>query len=199
MRAAALVLICGASCVRADVAYWFWMASDTGDGNGIVTPGESALLTLWLGFDPRQDGNGNFREAGPYTITGDDQSWQKGTIESYSNLLDGYGTYDDGTLDASDNSISGIQHFQFGPFYSMGDERNPIPLYSIRWKPDDYRSRRVLLDNGGPDALIWVGTQGESRLYPGAGGGGAFQILSPSPATPLLALAAMGWAARRRR
>jgi hypothetical protein len=110
-RSAVVVLALGASFARADVATWFWTVSDTENGDGLIEPGESALLTLSVGFDPGATG---FATAGPYTISGNTE-WGRGTVEHRANLLDHEGLFGNGSLDDATNTISGISHLQFPP------------------------------------------------------------------------------------
>jgi len=101
VRTAAPILILAATtaAAHAQVATWYWTVSDTGDGDGLIEPGESALLTLWMGFDPRQDQyGGGVAWAGPYNILGD-AAWESGAVEARENRLGLFGD-DDGTLAA---------------------------------------------------------------------------------------------------
>jgi hypothetical protein len=198
-RSAIILLALGAAVARADVATWFWTVSDTGNGDGVIEPGESARITLWAGFDPRHDYSGGFSEAGPYTISGD-AAWSAGIVEEYRNLLDPEHAFGDGTLDGATNAIAGVHHFQWSP--GIGDQfnpSNPIMLYAIRWKPANYDPTTVLVGNGGPDAWIYTSSVGDRSLYAGAGGAGTFVVV-PAPCTGLmLPVAAVLCPARRRR
>ncbi len=197
---AAVTAMAVSACVaEAQVATWYWTVSDTGNGDGLVEPGESALLTLWVGFNPRQDqAGGGFAWAGPYDVVGND-TWAWGTVEQRLNLLDGHGGYDNGTLD-DDNSIRAIQHAQLPDLFQQGlmNSDNPIKLFFVRWTPSAYAKYAVELDNGGPDASIYTDVWGTNIPYSGAGGSVTFHIV-PAPASAaafgVCALAAL----RRRR
>ncbi len=184
-----------ASIASADIATWSWTVSDTGNGDGLVEPGESALLSLWIGFDPEAIG---VSEAGPYFITGDGR-WQAGTVEGYKNELDQLGIYGDGTLDDTTNTITDIQHFQLPPFFNNEFiTHNPIKVYTIQWKPATYRIGSVMLTAEVPGVWIYTDDFGERALYDGTGGSGTFSI-APAPATvAVFAFGVLGWARRRR-
>lgn len=195
IRTAIMVGVLSASAASADIAFWFWTATDTGDGDSFVEPGESALLSLWVGFDPQATG---VAETGPYTITGD-RRWQAGTVESYENRLDQLDIYGDGTLDDTTNTITDIQQFQLPPFFNAGFvAHNPIKVYTIQWKPDSYRRGSVTLMGEAPDAFIYTDDFGEQALFDGIGGVGTF-FTAPAPSTAaVLAIGLLGWSRRRR-
>lgn len=185
MRPAILLLLLSVSGARADIATWFWAVTDTGNGDGVIEPGESALLTLGTALDPPQPQYGGmFGQSGPYDILGN-PPWTGGRVEAFENLLDwGSG---DGLLDA-ENSIRDIENFQYPAAFGDGfDNSNPIDLYFIRWTPGVYEAATVTLDNGGPDAWIYTDPFGHGLLYAGEGGAVSFAVV-PAPATPLLVL-----------
>jgi MYXO-CTERM domain-containing protein len=190
-----MLLLVAAGAARGEVVTWFWEVGDTGNGDGIIEPGESALLTLWAAFDPPQPQDGGmFAEAGPYDIVGDAR-WGQGVVHEYDNLLDeatGEGILGEG------NRISEVEHFQYAVVWDTdNDERNPIPLYFIRWAPPDDAQGTVTLDNGGPDALIYTDPYGITARYAGAGGAVSFEVV-PAPASAAVGLAALALATRRR-
>ena len=196
MRTAILLLAVVPAAARADVASWFWTVSDTGNGDGIIQPGESALLTLWAGFEPGATG---LSEAGPYAVTGD-PVWKVGVIDAYENLLDPEHAFGAGTLDDSTNTISGIHHFQWPPV--IGHEfnaDNPVAIYSIRWRPDRYFLESVTLGNDAPNAWIYTDDFGTRALYEGVGGARTFSIVPAPMGSAVLAMGAFGLSARRRR
>ncbi len=200
MRTAAPILFLAATtaAASAQVATWYWTVSDTGNGDGVIQPGESALLLLSASFDPPQPNDGGFAGTDPYSILGAG-GWASGVVDERVNLLDGHGIHDAGDLD-TDNNILGIAHYQLPEFFQQGlmNKDNPIALFSIRWTPHDYAPRTVTLDNGGPDAYIYTDYWGNYLLYSGAGGSVTFHVV-PAPASAaafgLGALAAL----RRRR
>ena len=194
MRTAILLLAVVPAAARANLATWFWTVSDTGNGDGVIEPGESALLTLSVAFDPVATG---LALAGPYTISGE-AAWSRGTVDDRANLFDPHDFFDDGSLDELTNAISDIEHFQFPPvagehFYPD----NPIDVFAIRWTPADYRPATVVLNNGAPDAWIYLDNFGQWALYDGAGGNGAFDVVPASPTTIVVAFG-IALATRRR-
>lgn len=52
IRAAIMVGVLSASTASAEIAFWFWTVSDTGNEDGLIEPGESVLLSLRIGFEP---------------------------------------------------------------------------------------------------------------------------------------------------
>jgi hypothetical protein len=197
-RSAVVVLSLGASVARADVATWIWTVSDTGNGDGIIEPSESALLTLSVAFDPPQPQDGGmFAAAGPYDILGD-ATWAGGMIDTYDARLDQFS--EDPMIDAQ-NNIRQVWHFQLPAIFGGVDHdaSNPIDLFFIRWTPGSYAPATVTLDNGGPDAWIYTDMGGNALLYAGEGGAFSFDVV-PAPATgAIFALCIGGCAARRRR
>jgi len=107
----AAAMIAAPACdAIAQVATWYWIVTDTGNGDGLIEPGESALLTLWVAFEPRQDQlGGGLAQAGFYDILGN-SAWAQGHVEETIQRLP-YST-SDGKLDDA-NNILGIDHFQF--------------------------------------------------------------------------------------
>ncbi|MCC7387460.1 MAG: hypothetical protein IT431_01700 [Phycisphaerales bacterium] len=109
-----------------------WTVGDTGDSDGVIVPGESAVLTLWAQWDPRQIGY-----AGSiFDIVGN-ADWQLGTISNYENLVDSLDT-GPGTLHG-DNSITGIQSFQLPPLFNpQFRDDYPLAIYRLEWTPQEY-------------------------------------------------------------
>ncbi len=197
MRAAPIVILAATAAVAsAQVATWYWTVSDTGNGNGLIEPGESAVLTLWLAFEPRQDQlGGGFAQAGFYDILGN-SAWAEGHVEERTQLLP-YST-SDGVLD-EENNILGLDHFQF-PWVFDGYFRseNPIDMFIIRWAPVTYAHRTVSLDNGAPVANIYTDAFGATILYSGTGGSVTFHVV-PAPASAAAFVLCALAASRRRR
>jgi len=192
---AACALSLGAAGARADIANWIWMVSDTGDADGIIEPGESALLTLFMAFDPPQWRDGAFSEAGPYDILGD-QTWARGTIDDYDMRLDWFST--DPVIDG-ENNILQVSHFQLARVWGDDyDTSNPIDLFFIQWTPGSYAHATVTLDNGGPEAWIYTNAFGERLLYAGEGGAVSFDVVPAGPSAAV-GFAALALATRRRR
>ena len=147
--AAAVGLAAGAAAQQHGTICWFWTFEDTAGNTDRVHPGESALLTLWAGFDPPNHG---FAQAGPYDIRGDAE-WSAGSIDDFENLLffqSGFGTLQ------ADNSITDIHNFQLPQFFNPDyDNSNPIDLFTIQWTPNTYKWVFATLDNGAPDVQLF--------------------------------------------
>ena len=154
-----------------------WTTDDTGDGDGVIAPGESAVLTLWAEWDPRQIGY-----AGTiFDIIGN-SDWQLGTISSYENLVDSLGT-GPGTLHAA-NSITGIQSFQLPPFFNpQFRDEHPLAIYQVEWTPQDYQVYWVeFTSTNHLHASVYTDDLGASEEYDIEVFGGRIAIV-PGPAS----------------
>ncbi|MCW5776514.1 MAG: hypothetical protein KIS87_08760 [Phycisphaeraceae bacterium] len=192
----AIAALCTA-CAHGQVATWYWTVSDTGNGDGIIEPGESALLTLWMAFEPRQDQpGGGLAQAGPYDIAGSD-TWSNGVVESWERRL---GDFSDPVAFDSDNTFLGVDHFQHprGWGYGVFVKANPIDLFFIQWTPATYSPHAVTLDCDGPDAFIWIDDWGTHLFYTGVGGFVSFHVV-PAPASVAAFLAFAAFTGRRAR
>ncbi len=192
MKTTALIVVAGMAAVAsAQTMTISWMVSDTGNGDGIIEPGESALLSMWASMDPGATGF-----AGSiYDIMGTG-NFDTGTVDVFDNLLDAL--TDDGTLGAG-NNITGVESFQLPPAFN-GDfiADNPIQLYNITWTPNDYSNRTV---SGGTTHInfdVYTDDFGTSVPYTGDVSGFRFDVV-PAPAS--VALLGLGGlvAVRRRR
>jgi hypothetical protein len=168
-----------------------WDVSDTGNGDGVVEPGESAVATMYAAMDPGATGF-----AGSiYDIAGD-ALWQAGTLNSYDNFLDAL--TNDGTLGAG-NSITGIESFQLPPLFNPNfDASNPIALYQVVWTPADYTA--ALVGFGSQNHLnfdVYTDDFGTSVPYTGDVFPGIIKVI-PAPAS-LAVLGLGGLVAGRRR
>ena len=137
-RAAALLGACLASMATAQEGEmtFTWEVSDTGNGNGVITPGESAMLSLWAAMDPERIG---FASA-MYDIIGG-TGWETGGVVEYDNLLDEI--TDDGHLE-SNGDITEIESFQLPPaFNDHFIYESPVEIYRVVWTPVDYEDRTV--------------------------------------------------------
>jgi hypothetical protein len=187
----ALIAVAGLACAAsAQTMTISWTVSDTGNGDGIIEPGESAVLSMWAEMDPGATGF-----AGSiYDITG--TGLDTGTMDVYDNLLDAL--TDDGQLQG-DNSITGIESFQLPPLFNPNfDASNPIELYNITWTPSDYTTRTI---SGGTTHVnfdVYTDDFGTNVGYDGVVNGFSFRVV-PAPAS--LALLGLGGlvAGRRRR
>lgn len=173
-----------------------WSATDTGNGDGIVEPGERAVLTLWAFMDPDQSGNQGGYAGSIFDIAGDPEEWQRGTVHRYENLVDSVNT-GPGDLNA-DNSIRGIESFQLPVFFNPHfDPSNPIAIYRIEWTPAHYRWRQVQVWSGNhQNASVYVDTFGTSVEYDPVDWVFTMQVV---PAPGGLALLGVGLVASRRR
>jgi len=193
MKLASLIAVAGIAAVAsAQTMTYSWSVGDTGNNNGIIEPGESALLTLSAAMDP-----GAVGFAGSiYDITGV-AFWDTGTVDSYENLVDSLST-GPGTL-MGNNDIQGIEAFQLPPFFNPAfDASNPIAIYAITWTPSDYTARTVeVADANHLNNDVYTDDFGSSTGYQGIAGAARFNVV-PAPAS-LALLGLGGLVARRRR
>lgn len=164
----------GTAAAQNGTVCWYWTVSDTGNGDGVIDCGESALLTLWALANPANTG---FADA-IYDITGDGE-WDKGTLDSWDNYLDaltGEGN------PQPNNDIWAIQSYQLPQAFNPDfDPSNPIAVYHIQWTPNSYVGQTVTITNGAPDAFIYTDQFGTQVLYTGDCGSIAFQVANCSP------------------
>ena len=138
---ALIVVFCAAAAAPGQYTMeWVWQVSDTGNGDGVIQPGEHAVLRLYAGM------------SGPSVV---------GYAGSIFDII-GAGNWDQGTILVADlnenlcslgicagyrfpnNDIRWIDSFQLPPFFNPGfDASNPIWVYSIVWAPDDYSFKWV--------------------------------------------------------
>ncbi|MDQ7014257.1 MAG: PEP-CTERM sorting domain-containing protein [Planctomycetota bacterium] len=193
MKLASVIAVAGiAAAASAQTVTYSWSVSDTGNGDGIIEPGESALLTMIATMDPGATGF-----AGSiYDIIGG-MNWDTGSVDSYVNSLKDL--TDDGTLQAN-GDITTIESFQLPPAFNgnfISD--NPIELYNITWTPNDYSARTVEVgDANHLNNDVYTDDFGTSIPYAGVDGTASFSVV-PAPAS--MALLGLGGlvATRRRR
>lgn len=168
-----------------------WEVSDTGNGDGLIEPGESAVVTMSALMEPAQTGF-----AGSiYDVSGD-SAYMAGTVVSFDNFLDAL--TDDGTLQG-DNSITGIESFQLPPLFNpdfIAD--NPIELFQLVWTPASYTPDFVSIGSRHVNFDVYTDTFGTSVSYDGEVFGAVVKVIPAPSAAALLGLAALG-AGRRRR
>jgi hypothetical protein len=194
MKLASLFAIAGlaaAASAQGTLTY-SWSVSDTGNGDGKIEPGESALLTMTGTMDPGATGF-----AGSiFDIVGV-SNWDTGTVDVYENHLDAL--TGPGDLQGN-NDILTIEAFQLPPLFNPDfDASNPITLYSITWTPADYTARTVTVgDTNHLNNDVYTDDFGTSVPYDGVAGQATFDVV-PAPAS--LALLGLGGlvAGRRRR
>lgn len=192
-----LVLVLGAVAGLSQAAAgqhdmtFFWSVSDTGNGDGVVEPGESLLTRLLARMEPGQTG---FAGA-TFSIAGNDE-WQRGTIESFDNRLDELS--DDGLLHG-DNSITDIESFQLPPLFNGNfQSENPIVLFEVVWTPENGVYQHVewgTFDHLNAD--VYTDASGTSVSYTSVPGSASITIPTPGALTVLGAAGALG--CRRRR
>ncbi|GIK19314.1 MAG: hypothetical protein AMXMBFR77_13970 [Phycisphaerales bacterium] len=190
----ALAGIAGAASAQQQI-HWYWTVGDTGNNDGVISAGESAVLTLYAQFTAPGlhyagsifdiKGTGNL-DTGTYTSRGANPK-----LKALSN--------GDGNLQAN-NDILVCDTFQLPEFFNAGiDKSNPIMVYSMTWQPNDYSNRTV---SGGTtnhlNHSVYIDTFGTSKEFTPTIEGFKFDVV-PAPAS--LALVGLGGlvAARRRR
>jgi hypothetical protein len=195
MKTAAFIIVAGiAASASAQVMTMSWSVSDTGNGDGIIEAGESALLTMSAHMDPAP---ATGYAGSIFDILGT-SNWDTGSVDSYVNLIDSLAT-GPGTL-GGNNDITGIESFQLPPFFNAEyDASNPIDIYTITWTPSDYSARDVSVGSANhANFSVYTDDFGTSAEYDGAVGGARFSVV-PAPAS--MALLGLGGlvATRRRR
>ncbi|MBK7405421.1 MAG: PEP-CTERM sorting domain-containing protein [Phycisphaerales bacterium] len=181
MKIATLIAVAGiASIATAQSSLTYtWSVGDTGNNDGIIEPGESAVLTMHGEMAPAGVGF-----AGSiYDIVGV-ENWDTGTVASYTNSLKAL--TDDGALQGN-NNITGIESFQLPPLFNPNfDASNPVKLYEIVWTPADYAARTIqVADANHLNNDVYTDTFGSSVAYQGLAGNAVFQVV-PTPASVAL-------------
>jgi hypothetical protein len=194
MKLASLIAVAGiaAAASAQNTITYSWSVSDTGNADGVIEPGEAALLTLSATMAPTPP----VGFAGSiYDIIGG-ANWTTGTLSNLLNKVDTLAT-GPGTLNGND--IMGIEAFQLPPFFNPNfNAANPIAIYSLTWTPADYTARVVgVTDANHLNNDVYVDTFGGSASYTGIAGAGSFNVV-PAPAS-LALLGLGGLVARRRR
>jgi len=195
---AAMIALCGAAYGTGEVFLGI-SVSDTGNGDGIIEPGESALLTV-SALMVDLPGGGTLYGYGGSVLdlpggdgTGDVSAW---TI--HNNLADIVG---DTTIDNGE-FLSNVSTLQLDFTGVVTD--NPIALITFRWDTTDYSARVVgyrtdLTPSGGVVGVLVKNDKGKvvSENWPGFEGEGLFLVV-PTPASMAI-LGLGGLAATRRR
>lgn len=185
----AMVVLSGAA--GAQTMTFTWTVGDTGNNDGVIEPGENALLNLWATMEPGATGF-----AGSiYEIAGN-SFWQAGTVVRYDNLLDDL--TNDGTL-GSGNHITNIESFQLPPLFNpLFDAANPIMLYEVEFAVYAYVPQTVQFTSANHlNADVYTDQFGSSVGYDVVIHDGSFWI--PAPCTlSSLGLAALAGVRRRR-
>ena len=193
MKLASLIAVAGiAAAASAQTLTYSWSVSDTGNGDGVIEPGESALLIMSGTMSPNAAGF-----AGSiYDIIGG-ANWDTGSVDSYVNRLNEL--TDDGALQANGDILL-IESFQLpSAFNGNYVSDNPIELYYITWTPADYTARTVSVgDANHLNNSVYTDSFGTSVEYSGVAGSTSFDVV-PAPAS--MALLGLGGlvAGRRRR
>ncbi len=194
MKLASLIAVAGiaAAASAQNTMTYSWSVSDTGNADGVIQPGEAALLTLRATMAPTPA----VGFAGSiYDIIGG-TNWTTGSLSNLTNLVDSLAT-GPGTLNG--NNIMAIEAFQLPPFFNPNyNASNPIAIYSLKWTPADYTSRTVVVtDANHLNNDVYVDTFGGNASYTGVAGSASFNVV-PAPAS-LALLGLGGLVARRRR
>ncbi|MBK7405420.1 MAG: PEP-CTERM sorting domain-containing protein [Phycisphaerales bacterium] len=193
MKTTALIVVAGIAAVAsAGDMNIYWTVGDTGNNDGVIDAGESAVLNMYAEMVPGATGF-----AGSIYNIGGDAEWAAGNLDSYNNLLDAL--TNDGTAGAN-NSVNSIESFQLPPLFNPNfDASNPVHLYSMQWTPNSYAGQTVTGgSNGHLNFDVYTDTFGTSVGYTGNVTGFRFTV-APAPAS--MALLGLGGlvAGRRRR
>ncbi|HZW11330.1 MAG TPA: hypothetical protein VFF69_15610 [Phycisphaerales bacterium] len=181
---AAVSLLAGAAGAQT-MTYFWTVTTDNGDTN--LTPGEWVYLGMWAWMDPEEVGfSGTI-----YDIVGS-QNWDTGEILSFVNRL-GHGMPGDNGDLLDNNNIVSIEAFQLPPIFNPDfDADNPIHLYEIVWKTDDYEARVVEVgDANHLNNAVYTDRYGSSLEYEGIPGVARFTVNVPGP-VPIAALGIAG-------
>lgn len=187
-----LPVLVGTAAFGQGVVFYGWDVSDTGNGDGVIEPGESMVATLYATIDPPQVGF-----AGSIYEIGGNDVWQAGTVDVHDNLLDSL--TDDGQLQA-DNSVTNIESFQLPPLFNPAfDNSNPIAVYRLVWTPESFAFGTVEVSSRNHlNSDVYTDDFGTSVTYSSVTST-AMVLIVPAPSgVALLALGGLV-AARRRR
>lgn len=119
-----------AAAVGQGTMSFFWTIDDDGNHDGVLQPGETLLATLAAGMNPSPP----VGFAGSIFDIAGDAAYRAGTLVAYENLIDSGWDWPEG-----DNSIRGVECLQLPPLFNpdfVAD--NPIALYRIGWRPEEY-------------------------------------------------------------
>ncbi len=194
---AGVAMACCAGAAQAQYTMdWYWTVSDTGNEDGIVQPGEHALLVLladWDGAPPV------YFAASFFDIVGN-SGWDDGTLlVADGNDTLGQMTNEDGGPQ-SNNDILDIDVFQLPRFLNPQFwDGHPMAIYWIEWAPNGYSPRTV----SGTSAnhlyhSLYIDDFGTSVEATPTIGGFSFQVV-PAPGALALGAACGVLALRRRR
>ncbi|GIK19244.1 MAG: PEP-CTERM sorting domain-containing protein [Leptolyngbya sp. PLA2] len=194
---AAAAAVCSAGIAYAQYTMdWRWTVSDTGNEDGIIEPGEHALLALlaaWDGPPPVYYAGSVFEILG---VSG----WNKGTLlVADGNDTFGQLTNEDG-VPQPNNDILAIDTFQLPRFFNPQFwEGNPVVVYWIEWVPDDYSPRTVSGTSANHlNHSLYIDDFGTSVEATPTIEGFSFQVV-PAPASVALLASGVVCAGRRRR
>ncbi|MFM9996396.1 MAG: hypothetical protein ACKVU4_11420 [Phycisphaerales bacterium] len=198
---------------------------DTGNHNGIIEPGESALISVQA--DMKDDGLNSVGTTAVWNTNGG--SGQIGTLYGFNQALFDIVALANGSTGAwsqlrvnpalnmlnltgepqHDGGVSGIVAVQWATWFTPHDPRDPLPLWSALWTPLDYAPRsisfRTLVDTIVHPHIVSLAVAFPSNWLPVDDTWDvrdteiSFQVV-PAPASCLgVAVAALGAAVRRRR
>lgn len=224
VAAAALIWPAAAVAQPGEITRFVLSVDDTGNHNGIIEPGEAALLSVYA--DLMDDGissigltavwNTNGGSGQPATLNGFSDAvfdvvsvmnghsgrWSELSVTPSLNMLSMVGT------PQPNGSVKRVVAAQVCVFWFPCDQRDPIPLWSGVWTPTDYSPRsvefRTLVDTViSPHKVGLTAQLGQwvpvFDVWDVRDTEISFQVV-PAPASCLgVAVAALGVAVRRRR
>lgn len=177
--ATAALACCGGLAHAQYTLDWYWEVSDTGNGDGIVEPGEHALLVLLA----RTDGPPPvYYCASAFEIIGT-AGWSGGTlVVADGNDTLGQMTNEDGVPQAN-NDILAIDAFQQPPHFNAGfDASDPVWLFTLRWNPEGYAARVVSGGTAHLNHTVYTDEFGSTKDLGGQVEGFSFVVV-PGPGT----------------
>ncbi len=193
VRTMTIALACAAPIAAAQHAmHWWWTVGDTGDGDGVIAPGESVLLSLHAEWG----GAGAIGFAGSLFDVLGTELWATGGlgVEAWNDALLSLGDL----TPQGNNDILAIDAFQQPPFFNDGfDASDPIWLFTLRWNPDGYTPRVVSGSTAHLNHAVYTDEYGSSADLPGSVEGFSFVVV-PGPGTAVVLVAGAGCRGRRR-
>ncbi|MDX9911335.1 MAG: hypothetical protein RBS39_05850 [Phycisphaerales bacterium] len=182
-----------AVAANAQTMNFSWQVSDTGNGDGVIEPGENARLSLWASWN-----SADMFAASLFNVT-NVANFDTGSIVQAARPA---GLASASPLNGTvmpGNSIMSIDAFQFPVFINpFADASNPIKIYEIEWQPADYSDRIVQIASQHTTAAVY-NMFGSSTAMVAAPQGGSFHVVPAPGSVALLAASGLCTLPRRRK